>query len=47
MLFGRKLQLRLKVDSRIVSGMMIKVADKVIDLTLNADLEELTKKLKD
>jgi F-type H+-transporting ATPase subunit delta len=46
-LFGRKLQLRLKVDTRIVSGMMIKVADKVIDLTLNTDLDELTKKLKD
>lgn len=46
-LFGRKLNMRVKVDPGILSGMMIRVADKVIDLSLNADLTELTKKLKD
>jgi len=46
-LFGRKLNLRIKIDTGIISGMMIQVADKVIDLSLSTDLEELTKKLKD
>jgi len=46
-LFGRKLNLQVKVDPEILSGMMIKVADKVIDLTMSTGLEGLNKKLKD
>lgn len=46
-LFGRKLKLQVRVDPQVIGGIMIKVADKIIDLTLNKDLEELSKKLKD
>lgn len=46
-LFGRKLRLKLRTDPQVLGGIMIKVADKVIDLSLNKDLEELSKKLKD
>lgn len=46
-LFGRKLTLQLKVDPNIISGIVVRVADRVIDLTMSKDLEELTRKLKD
>ncbi|OGD63725.1 hypothetical protein A2160_03535 [Candidatus Beckwithbacteria bacterium RBG_13_42_9] len=45
--FGRKLELQLQVDPKIISGILVKVADKVIDLTISKDLEDLTKKLRD
>ena len=46
-LFGRKLRLKLRIDPQVIGGIMVKVSDKVIDLSLNKDLEELSKKLKD
>ena len=46
-LFGRKLALQVQVDPKIISGIIVKIADKVIDLTLSKDLNELTKKLRD
>ena len=46
-LFERKLNLQIQVNPNIIGGIVIKVADKVIDLTLNKDLDELAKKLKD
>jgi len=46
-LFGRKLRLQIQVDPQIIGGIIIRVADKIIDLTINKDLDELAERLRD
>jgi F-type H+-transporting ATPase subunit delta len=46
-LFGKKLNIQMHVDPNLLGGLTIRIADKVIDLSLDKDLEELSKKLKD
>lgn len=45
--FGKKLNVQIQVKPEIISGLTIKIADKVIDLSLNKNLEDLAKKFKD
>jgi len=44
-LFGRKLEIVNKVDSTLIGGFVITVADKIIDLTLAGDLDNLEERL--
>ena len=46
-LFGRKLRLQVQVDPQVIGGIIIRVADKIIDLTINKDLDELAERLRD
>ena len=46
-LFGRRLRLQVQVDPQVIGGIIIRVADKIIDLTINKDLDELAERLRD
>lgn len=43
---ARKLNLKIQTDPNIIGGMMIKIADKIIDLSMLGYLNNLDKKLK-